>query len=306
MNRFIVNTFWGGIFLFIAIIIMDVFMLSFKNRWSMYSHERNVIDSYNKLHSLKDSNKIIIISGSNGAFGLNSRMINKVFDMPVVNTSSTADIGVRMQFEIYKEFMHKGDIVVLTPEYGGGYDRLYGGSALLRVISTFLPKAYLKISLRQWIYVYKYIGIHFDNAINTINDMEFDGPYSDKYLNEFGDVECKRPHKDTMESISINGEVVEAYIAYLKSIFSYADQKGINLILLPPTLREFEFKALNKQIDSISYILKSNNICFSASPSRYSYPDSLYFDTPYHMTEEGANKRTEDMIEDIRKILCRH
>lgn len=303
MKRFVVNIICGGIALFFAIIIMDVFMLSFENRWSMFSHERNVIDSYNKLHSLKDSNKIIIISGSNGAFGINSRMINRAFDMPVVNTSSTADIGVRMQFEIYKDFMHKGDIVVLTPEYGGGYDRLYGGSALLRVLSTFLPTAYSKVTLKQWIYVYKYIGIHFDNAINTVNDMEFDGPYSDYYLNEFGDIECERPHKDSLESISINGEVEDDYVAYLKSIFSYAEQKGINLILLPPTLREHEFKAFNKQIDSIANILKSNDICFRAKPSRYSYHDSLYFDTPYHMTQQGANKRTENIIEDIRKFM---
>ena len=62
--------------------IIDIIMLNSVNRWSYYSHERNVFLSYNRLLSLKDSNKIVIVAGSNGGFGVNSRMINEAFNIP--------------------------------------------------------------------------------------------------------------------------------------------------------------------------------------------------------------------------------
>lgn len=286
-----------------TIVVLDIIMLSWKNNYSLHSHEINYVNSYNKLKALKDSNKIVIIAGSNGSFGINSKMIHRAFNMPVVNTSTHAEIGVRMQFETYKDFLHRGDVVVFCPEYGGDKSRLYGSTTLLRILSTHLPSAYGKLSFRQCFFLHKYIGVSFANSLSSMNDNAFDGPYSEKSLNKYGDVGCLRIHEDSIQKYHIYGKMDADMIEYLKSIKYYAEKAGINFIFLPPTFMESNFKEEAKQIASIAYSLKVNGIMFDALPSHYSFPDSLYFDTSYHMTLIGAQKRTEQVIRDINKLL---
>ena len=150
MKRLILKT---TLLIFISITFMDIVMLSVKDSYCLHSHEKNAILSYKRLEGLKDTNKIVIIAGSNGQFSINSRMIHKSFNMPVVNTSFHAGMGIRMQFELYKDLLRKGDVVIFCPEYGGGKQRLYGGTTLLRVLGTYMPSAYKKITFSQWVYL---------------------------------------------------------------------------------------------------------------------------------------------------------
>lgn len=300
MKRFLTYIVVFAFVSILTVVVLDVIMLSCKNNYSLRSHEINYINSYNRLKSLKDSNKIVIISGSSGSFSINSKMIHKVFNMPVVNTSTHAKIGVRMQFETYKDYLRKGDVVVLCPEYGGDKSRLYGGTALLRIVSTHLPSAYSKLSFSQWAFLHKYIGIHFDEALKY-DDEEIAPAYSNKALNEYGDIGIERYHGDSIKGCQIEGKVDSEYIEYLKYIRVFTRKNGIKLIFIPPTLMKSTFNSKKKQIDSIEYSLKCNGILFDALPERYSFPDSLYFDTPYHMTTSGTNKRTQLLIEDMLK-----
>ena len=281
----------------IAFVISNVLMFSYlftvEDRVSLYSHEKNVALAYSRLESLADSTKLVIIAGSNGGFSINSRMLSHAFGLPVVNTSTHAGIGVRMQFELYKSFLRKGDIVVFCPEYDSEESRLYGGSVLLRILSTHIPSAYSKISFTQWLYLYKYIGVHYVECQEHRIYPEFDGPYSAKVLNEYGDIECERLHQDTIEPYRLSGTVSSLVFDYYRYMRDYAEANGITFVFLPPTLIESGFSQYSLQIDSIADYLERN----------YSFPDSLYFDTPYHMTTTGADKRTEVLIEDLRRIL---
>lgn len=303
MKRFIIKT---TLLIFISvsfIMIMHIVMLSRKDGYCLHSHEKNVILAYKRLEALKDTNKIVIISGSNGQFSINSRTIYEAFNMPVVNTSFHAGMGIRMQFELYKNLLQKGDIVIFCPEYGFDKGRLYGSNTLLRVFSTFMPSAYSKISFLQWLHLYKYTGIHFWEYLRHLHIEKIEGPYSSDAINEYGDIECEREHLESIGTVTVKGDVDDTVIDYLYYIHDFAKAKGITLVFLPPTFIKSSYNIISKQIDSIAYTLKQNGIAWQAEPSRYTFPDSLYYDTPYHMMQEGANKRTEVLIEDLRRIL---
>lgn len=287
----------------VIVLFIDIASLFCVDKESYYSHERNFSLAYNRLKALKDSTKIVIIAGSNGGFSINSRMINATFHLPVVNTSTHAGIGTRMQFETYKDFLHKGDVVVFCPEYPIKDKRLYGDSYLIRTIGTHLPSAYQKISLSQWLYIYKYIGINIKRSFKHRFYKGFDGPYSAKAVNEYGDIEWERVHKDVINFYVLNGQMDDKLIKYYKYIHAFTKENGIKLLFLPPTLMDSNFKNCKGQIDSLACCLENNGIPWQSHPSIYSFADSLYFDTPYHMTQEGANKRTEILIEDLRKII---
>ena len=285
---------------------MNYTMLHGKDKYALLSHEKNVVLAYEGLKKLKDARKIVIIAGSNGAFGFNSRMLSDTLHLPVVNTATHAGIGIRMQFEIYKEFLHKGDVVILCPEYknvGEGKQRMYGDATLLRVLSTHLPSAYTKISFCQWLSVYKYIGVYYAERKEHAGITEFDGPYSASAINEYGDIDCKRLHQDTIKQHNIDGRVNEDLLCYLKYIHSYAREKGISLCFFPPTLMKSTLERNQKQIDSIYHSLIQNGIAFQATPLSYSFADSFYFDSPYHLTQSGANLRTREILKDLHRIL---
>ena len=304
MKRLILKT---TLLIFISIVFMDIIMLFGQDGYCLHSHEKNAILAYNRLEGLKDTNKIVIFAGSNGQFSINSRMIHKSFNIPVVNTSFHAGMGIRMQFELYKDLLRKGDVVILCPEYGSGFDkgRLYGETTLLRVLSTYMPSAYKKVSFSQWVHLYKYFGIRYIGYLDRRTSNKFDGPYSANAVNEYGDIECESKQVDSIKDKNgtIKGEVDNAVLEYIKYIHDFTKAKGIKLVFLPPTFIESDYKMNLKQIDSIANTLKQNGIAWQAKPSRYSFPDSLYYDTPYHMTQEGANKRTEVLIEDLRRVL---
>lgn len=300
MKRLLIKT---ALLIITSVTIMSIIMLQTKDNYSLYSHEQNVALAYNRLKALSDTNKIVIIAGSNGSFSINSHMIAQAFQMPVINTSTHAGIGVRMQFEIYKELLHKGDIVIFCPEYDSGKSRLYGGSTLFRILTTHMPQAYRKVSLKQWLFIFKYIGVHYSIALGHLFAKDYEGPYSAHSLNEYGDIECERPHQDSIKSPELEGKMDEELITYYKYIHSYSKDNGIKLVFLPPTFNWSSYKKNEKQIDSIAFCLKQNGIPYQASTIRYTFPDSLYFDTPYHMTQSGANKRTAMLIEDLERIL---
>ena len=273
MKQFLIKVSIIAIVSFVMIILIDIAILRKVDNASYYSHERNFSLAYYRLKALKDSKKIVIIGGSSGAFGFNSRLIHEAFDLPVVNTCTHAMIGLRMQFETYKDMLRDGDIVILSPEYGGEKERLYGGYNLLRILSSHLPEAYRKLSLRQWLFIYKFIGIHNLGTSRHKDVEEYDDVYSANALNEFGDIEWERKHKDFIKNYNISGVMDGELIDYYKYIRDYAKSKGIKLVFLPPPLM------------------------------KYSFEDSLFFDTPYHMTQEGANIRTKAIIEDLHRLL---
>lgn len=278
-------------------------MLTRRDNHSIYSHEANVALAYQRLDSLRNENKVVIIAGSNGQFSIDSKVIADSLNIPVVNTCAHAGIGVRMQFEMYKELLSKGDIVVFCPEYYSGARRLYGESAIIRILSTHMPKAYMKVSMRQWYFVFKYIGIHYSEAEKHKNSKPFEGAYSLSSVNRYGDISFPREHKEIKVSYNLKGAMDDETTAYYRYIHDYAKEKGIRLVYLPPTLMESAYLSQKAQIGSLASFMKTHDIPFRAAPERYVFNDSLFFDTPYHMTSRGAVIRTKRVVEDIKRVV---
>lgn len=286
------------------VMVVSYLMLMVSDDYSKHSHEINVSLAYHRLDSLQGKKKIVIIAGSNGGFSINSQVLHDSLKLPVVNTSTHAGIGVRMQFEMYKDLLEKGDIVVFCPEYYSDKRRLYGESTIFRILSTHMPKAYLKMNFIQWLNTIKYLGIHFQEARKNKGRLPFEGAYSAKSVNRFGDISFPREHQNMKGSPQLfKGKMDKETTEYFQYIHMFSKDKGINLIYLPPTLIESNYINQKPQIDSLVIFMQNNNIPFHANPKRYVFKDSLFFDTSYHMTSQGAIIRTLNLVEDIKSII---
>lgn len=299
MKRLMFKT---AIMIIIPIIVVSGLMVMKTDDCSKISHEVNVALAYSRIDSLKDHKKIVIIAGSNGGFGIDSKIIEDSLHLPVINTATHAGIGVRMQFEIYKELLREGDIVIFCPEYYSNKTRLYGESTLFRILSTHMPSAYFKMNFDQWINTFKYIGIHYQKARRNEECQPFDGPYSATSVNSNGDIGYLREHKEVRDKYHFVGSMDDETTSYYQYIHNYTDKNGIILIYLPPTLMESNYLDQKSQIDSLELFMQKHNIPFKAKPTSFVFNDSLFYDTPYHMTSQGASLRTHIMVEEIKKM----
>jgi hypothetical protein len=233
-------------------------------------------------------------------------MLADTFLMPVINTSTHAGMGIRMQFELYKELLRNGDIVIFCPEYGGDANRLYGSATLLRILSTNTPFGYHDISIKQMLHLYKYIGEFCTECYNAHNLTKIDrDPYSVEALNMYGDIDIERTHEEIKpfnEEQLINDDI----ISYIKYVQSYLYKNGIKFIYLPPTFMQSNFIAYKEKINHVVMLLKANGIAYQSEPETYAFPDTLYYDSPYHLTKEGANMRTQLVIKDLQRFLSTH
>lgn len=260
-----------------------------------------------KLESMNGVPKIIIIGGSGCGFGIDSRIISSHFNMPVINTGTHASIGLRLQMEMFKKYISNRDIVVVIPEYGQYSEMFYlGGDATVLRILNLYPEGYSVCPFWQRIYISQYIPQYYDEARVTSPTEPGDSPYSITSLNEFGDVTAYEERK-TNKTFKAYGEVkkynplVRHYInGYKKEV----ENRGAHFVLLPPALSYSSYCNSLKFIDKLydRYNNKGMQL-FSDRPSACTLPDSLYYDTPYHLTTQGVAIRSNQLVQQIENAI---
>ena len=83
MRRFIIKILLIAV---LPVVAVTLRMILKTDNQSKQSHEVNLRLAYHRLDSLQGVNKIVIIAGSNGGFGFNSKILSDSMHMPVVNT----------------------------------------------------------------------------------------------------------------------------------------------------------------------------------------------------------------------------
>ncbi len=121
---FVVGAIASGVFLVMALFLgivlepKDVFKDNYTNILSV---------KYETL-TKTESPKIIIISGSSAAFGLDGNKLADMTGINVANTAIHAGIGALYETELSKANINEGDIVLLGYEWGWVTDENYMNS----------------------------------------------------------------------------------------------------------------------------------------------------------------------------------
>lgn len=310
MKKFIVKII---ITLFITLLITAICwraMALYPDRLCAYTHEVNIAHQASRL---KNSNgeRIIIIGGSGCGFGICSPMIAEHFSKEVFNTGTTANLGLRLQLNIYKEFVSKGDIVVVIPEYQQFMGNYYLGSDIaLRILTTIYPKGYKTLNLRQQLHLAKYVPRAFEDAVKcrNVNKYPFPGKpcYENTAFNDYGDVELYDHRKCEVQDWKqqkMEGEFNSDVIELLQDYNSYCNAANAQMLIAPPAYMATQFNYNKTDIDTIWKALKDAGLPTISTPIEYRTADSLHFDTDYHLTYEGTIYRTTKLISDIEAYM---
>jgi len=272
------------------------------------SYNAAAIDKEARLVTIK-SPKIVLIAGSNFAFGMDSAAIEDATGMMVVNLGLHAGLGYQFYTEMAKASINPGDLLVVGFEYD-----LYDGQV---DVESVLHTLEIEPSLAQYLVPQLQLKAlmalpeySFNRAVNTFmgKKLTYTGIYSRASFNGYGDIGVSHP-KNIMtnaaydEMIPIVPENIDAsFIAYFKSYHAYVLERGAHVVFTFPSLNEMNLDP-NSRVAAFVEALSKIGIPIISDPMDYVFPDELFFDTHYHLNDEGVKIRTQRLITDIQAYL---
>lgn len=272
----------------IATFVLIVMYMLFVIFWLAPYNEFNVYESviqkkYNHLIS-EDSPKIILIGGSNLAFGIDSSILEEKSGYKVVNLGLHAGMGHKFNTEISKANVKEGDIVVLAYEYNWleeGF-RNIGGDLVLTGVDN-------EISIYKHIQSQNYLDLlsaFMDYSIKKLSmnlrlSNQADGIYSSKSFDENGNMVVKIKDKASdvstanFKEIEIK-EITQDSIEYLQKYKNYVNKKNAEVYFTAPVcLLDMIFDEYGI-LDEIPTIVETRTgIKYISNPYDYMFEEEL-------------------------------
>jgi hypothetical protein len=273
-----------------------------------------------KLLTTAPSPKVVLVGGSNLAFGVDSGMIEARIGLPVVNMGLHADIGLAYMLEEVKPYVRSDDTIVVIPEYEQFYgETMYGGRQLWMVLWAFpegfnflkWPSQYLTLatSFHQHMAVrYRLLGLRlstimhgwFPGSTTSPRVSVGDSDYFRSGFDHRGDyiAHLGLPAKSKLQGPEhITGALNESAFRVLADFGQFVTAKGAKLIVLWPSLAENHFQARKDKIDAVVKGLGSlGDIDVRGTPAESAMPTTLFFDTMYHLNAQGRHRKTEEIL----------
>lgn len=276
------------------------------------SYTAAIIDKYARLQSLK-SPKIVLIAGSNFAYGINSKLIEDSLKMPVVNMAMHYDYGTEFMINQITPELHKGDVVIMGFEY---IISSKGNMSEKILMSKYFPKA------KEWFEyedIFQMIGENAQVRVATFkktleriiknNDItrSIDDTTSVFFrgaINQYGDlVSHYNNPPTTIPRAIINDKVdFEKVINDMNAFKAKMDKIGVKVYYTYPPYAESSYKFDADIIKIIeNQLLKNSKVTILGKPTDFVNSDSLCQDMVYHLTQKGAEIRTQKLIELLKK-----
>lgn len=255
--------------------------------------------------------RIILIGGSNVPFGIDSQTIKDSLKTNVVNFGLHGGIGIKYPLEDCLQYIKKGDIVIIQMEYeqftGSGEGE--PETLLPFMIATNWRKIGL-LSFNQWVNIllgvpqvvvsnlkrlalYPFIG-SFNSPPNNSN---FE--YRKSGFNEFGDEISHRKYSSQESPSIINNikkdkNINSSFISWLNETLNKYEMIGAHIIMLPPVCTTTQFK--NSYNLNIKNALDSIKHPYAVDASHMVVDDSCYFNTGYHVNNNGILQNSNNII----------
>ncbi len=268
-----------------------------------------IIDK-NAILDTTPSPRLIFCGGSNLAFGIDSKEIESKIGMRVVNLGLNGALGLEFMLNELRASVKPNDIVILSIEY---YLGIEGDYKTKKAASKNFPKALAFYHQNP----YQEINLFVDNITNGLksnveaitNPAEIepnttDNIYTRKAFNQYGDIVT---HLDLAPSATLADRSKKTYkhypgITLLNQLADFAHNHHFKVYWLYPNFPQSEYDINRSVIEKYaSDISNELRIPILNSPQDFVFPDSLFFDTVYHLRRTGRKQRTEMIISILQK-----
>ncbi len=315
MKRFI-----GKVLIFLLIISIvcggisafDFFVVGSQYK---YSYQAALIDKVNRLESINEP-KIILVGHSNLAFGIDSQRLEEAMGMPVVNMGLHGGLGNAFHEETAKFSINKGDIVVVCHSTYSDSDQIDDRALAWITIDNHVKMGSL-IRRKDFLPMLAAYPDYVKNALflklTHGGNKDTGGCYARSSFNAYGDVvvrpedvqvDVQKYFSDPANAIhvpKINGTCVNRLNEYNE----YITERGASMVVAGFPIAFGEYASFDRE-DFIAFqeeLQKALHCPVISDYTDYFYPYELFYNTTMHLTEEGAEIRTDQLISDLKNWL---
>jgi len=267
------------------------------------------------------SPKIILVGGSNLAFGIDSRIMEDSLHVNVVNMSLYAKLGLRYMLAQVKPYIRRGDVVVIVPEYDQFYGSFSEGDNTLNTALLYAPPDRIPDFIKSYSVVDVVLRPRVENARRSFLEGTADlfgvknkyfppdtNPvYNRHSFNQYGDVVSHLGKKSmNPDSIFVNSlppakDFNRKTVGELNDIADAARERGAHAYFLFPSYIDRSY-VIN--VDAIEWLRqklsREMRMPILGSAQDFVFPKNWFFDTRYHLNELGRGPRTVKMIEILK------
>ncbi len=259
-----------------------------------------------------EGKRIVLIGGSNLAFGVDSSLLQKYTGFEVVNFGLYAALGTKAMLDMAKPYIKSDDIVIICPEEDEQtYSLYYNG-------------------LNMWYALDCDYSMLFDVGLSNYDDLlsalpKFaaekrkaakrdtplqSGIYALSSLNEYGDISVVRPYNIMVDfgkgqQLRLGKALVDQeFVDYLNRYAKQLNKKGAEVYFSFSPINKLAIISDQSEIDEF-YTTLENKLDFPiiSDINDYILDEGYFFDTNFHMNSVGVYNRTALLAEDINKKL---
>jgi len=307
----IIASFCFCCFLYISILYIQLGNETQGSRW--------VYDAYNLKEEAASEilePKIVIVSGSNGLFGVDSDLLSHHLGKPVVNYAVHAGLGPAYILYKSKKVLKPGDIAILPIEYSH-YQHENISSVLLDYILSRDVDYFRGLTIEEKIDAILRVSISRTllGLKNNKSSVPI-GVYGIHNINSYGDqvnisMKDMSPsdirHRDNLKETQIKGSTVSNKTKdLLHNYIAWAKNNNITLIFTPPNYMYFEYYDGKEFVDflrNINLFYNGENALYIGNPQDYMFDKKFYFNTTSHLNKNGVERRTLQMIKDLKNTF---
>jgi hypothetical protein len=265
-----------------------------------------------KMHLLDSvpSPRLILMSGSSVAFGVDSDLLSNELEIPVVNAALHFQLGSHFLMEQLKSTVRKGDIVLISMEYvmttqGIKEDQL--------TVADFYPPA------KNWIQYESKNEEIVAYSTHRLADFKLlmgelwagtrRKPISIDDTTSVFFRKCFAKNGDLLGHLNnpspgFNNPEISNEIVYNKQIkdfndfYDFAIKKGVTVLFTFPTYAESGFEKNMPVVRKLEKQLRDNlKIPIIGSPENSVMDDNFFFDSVYHPNAKGRKIFTSRLIQ---------
>jgi len=261
-----------------------------------------------KVELLKNtpSPRLVLVGGSNLAFGVDSAELSKAIGLPVVNMGLHASLGLRWMLDCTTSLLRKGDVVVVIPEYEEFTGETFDGDELLVQMFAFSPdlntlrrlSPSMLLKANSVIFTWTPGGT---TAAAAGARREFG--YTRDGFNRNGDEVSHLAfanvpiRSQTRMNANLNRRAVNSLATFIEE----QNRSGVTAIFVFPCLMKTRYQENQVTISRIAGELKKHIPQRSMVPDEFVDDDQYFFNTPYHLNAEGRKRRTDKLVEVLNR-----
>lgn len=298
----------------IKLVLLSVilFLFAFKIVMPQYTgfYNAGLIDKCATAEAINEP-KIVIVGDSNVAFGFDCSLIEKAFDMPVVNFGVQGSLGLAFHADILKSYVSSGDIIVFAPcNYQVSPDIADPVIAWITVENNIGMLKNLSFSnIKSMVKAYP---TYFKRALNLWvdakgNETITDNAYSRLAFNEYGDIAFPRSEcilrDGNYGAYFYSVELLPEMRDYLNDYAAFAKENGISVYMSCPPVFEPTLKSLESLNTLQQQLEKELEFPVISRLEDYVYPMEMFYDTGLHLNDKGKVLRTNQLIEDLTEYI---